>query len=155
MKLVHYSAAPLGALCPAEQRWRSFKPHGLWVSDDDCAANWRAWCEAEGFRLDCLAHATEVTLADGAEVLLLEDDDAVARFHTEWQIADFDGDLAISARYRLVDWRAVAARHAGFVVTPYRKHPLELYPVWYDALDCAGGCIWDPAAIASLRPLAG
>ena len=156
MKLVHYSAAPAGPLrvMPQEANGNPnlFKPRGFWVSDDACEDNWRAWCERESFRPESLLCASDVELAPGANILLIRTAADIDRFTREWCIRPYP---EIQSNI-FVNWRGVRERYQGMIVTPYiwsRRLCMGDTPdaMWYYTWDCASGCIWDPAAIASVR----
>lgn len=158
MQLVHYTDKPIGELVAypqdrgTERDW--FKPEGLWVSDDSCPDNWRAWCEGERFRVESLALAYEVTLKPDAEILVLRSTADIDAFTRRWAIHPVPGITS----NMFIDWCGVRARHQGMIVTPYiwerRLSFGDEDAMWYYSWDCASGCIWDPAAIASmvLRP---
>lgn len=54
-----------------------------------------------------------------------------------------------------IDWDAVAGTYQGIIITPYIWERRLGDSAWYYSWDCASGCIWDPAAIGSLRVFAG
>jgi hypothetical protein len=56
-----------------------------------------------------------------------------------------------------IAWDRLRERYQGLIVTPYiweRRLTMGNGPdaMWYYFWDCASGCIWDPAAIASVTP---
>ena len=122
----------------------TFKPSGLWVSvpgDYD----WPAWCRAEEFRLDRLAHEYEVTLSPDARILHLDD------------LFDIEG---LTDRYpnpgkwdEYPDWDAVARDYDGLIIAPY-SWSARWDVSWYYGWDCASGCIWNLNAIESVTSLA-
>jgi len=148
VKLVHYSAAPIGALVVREQKSHSIKPTGLWVSDDDDEQNWRAWCEAEDVRPDCLRFAYDVELVPDANVLFLRSAPEVLSFGREW-LTDDPALREVNRSEMFLAWNRVRERWAGLMITPYQWE-VRLGPMWYYGWDCASGCIWDPAAIKSI-----
>lgn len=157
MKLVHYSAEPLGELRVVEQAGDTFKPRGLWVSDDDCEDNWRAWCEGENFRLEALTHRTEIELKPGANVLVLETAFQIDEFTDKWHVAPPFPASGFHSRM-FIDWTGLRAHYAGMIVTPYiwsRRLSMGDTPdaMWYYSWDCASGCIWNPDAIQNTRLL--
>lgn len=123
------------------------KPSGLWVSDD-ADFGWLDWCVGEGFRLHQLAARWSVVLCAPAQILWLTTSADLDAFTQRYGRLVGDSPLQCP----VVDWAAVAADHAGVVVTPYqwtrRLHPPTM---WYYGWDAAGGCIWDPAVIARLE----
>ena len=148
MKLVHYSDQPLGALLvrePGPER-AFFKPRGLWLSDDDCDDNWRAWCVAEGFGLERLTHVHDVELLPDANVLILKSAADIRSFTREWTFED--PKLPSMMRVR---WPDVMTAYDGLIITPYIwRMRLDMEAGWYYSWDCASGCIWQPRAVASV-----
>lgn len=144
MKLVHYSNQEVHAInAPSKPQKIDTKPCGLWVSDDsDTETNWRAWCVSEGFRLDCLTHVHDLVLAPHANVVVLR---------SSWELTDFHRRFAVEPEwargmrypYEIIDWREVADRWDGIVITPYIwSMRLEGEASrWYYGWDCASGCI--------------
>jgi hypothetical protein len=129
---------------PAPSR-ESFKPRGLWVSDDDCEENWREWCIGERFCLERLTHVHDVELVPDADVLILRSAFEIDAFTKEWRC-----DEGVLRDYAL-RWPDVQARYAGLIITPYIwARRLDGGADWYYGWDCASGCIWNPVAIASV-----
>ena len=159
MRLVHYTDKPVGRLEVIPQRRGTerdyFKPKGFWVSDDDCEDNWKAWCESETFSLERLALAYDVELARNANVLLLSSAKDIDAFTDEYFTEPYPYLRKFRSRM-YIDWEKVRSRYLGMIVTPYIwERRLSLEPgapdaMWYYSWDCASGCIWDPAAIASM-----
>lgn len=169
MKLVHYSRRKLGPIVALPQPEWFMKPNGLWLSDDDCEANWPER-KPSGRPLGRFVY--DIALMPGASVVMLRSEADIEAFTDEWkhvvvglfeepvlpwpEIYDLPEVRALGFRKpnmeRLLShirWRAVAERYAGIVITPYQyrlRHDL----LWYMPWDCASGCIWDPAAIASV-----
>lgn len=153
-RLLHYSAEPLGPLRRIEQRagtaFPHDKPRGLWVSVEG-PDDWREWCEAEGFGLDRLAHAHEVTLRPGARVLWLRGASDIDGF-----TARYGAPYGIGHGFHMtgIRWADVAADHQGIVIAPYCwERRLHHGADWYYGWDCASGCIWDPEAIEAVALL--
>ena len=160
MRLIHYSAKPLASVYSiplAEQekhRMGLHKPRGLWVSvegDDD----WKSWCEGEGWGLAGLACAAEITLAQGGNVLILEGEAALDKFHDEYSVVQFryGGGLGVKTA---IEWPKVAAKFDGIIIiAPYVYGRRLDGPVsdWYYGWDCASGCIWNADAISALNPV--
>ena len=144
MRLVHYARSLVGALKNGDRRDAHFKPHGLWVSDDDCEDNWRAWCEAEKFRLDALTHIHDVVLTQDADILHLASAGEIDAFTRQYGVpGEFESPR--------VNWGAVTECYQGIIITPYIwQRRLDGNAGWYYGWDCASGCIWDVAAIASV-----
>lgn len=148
MKLVHYSRLPITKLKRLRNDARDlFKPRGLWVSDDDCEDNWHAWCESEGFRLDCLTHAHDVELKNNASIVILTSAHDIDSFSQEFCFKNKTPMWPFSLR-----WPAVTKKWQGIIITPYiwERRMFEGNTDWYCGWDCASGCIWDPTAIASI-----
>lgn len=150
MKLVHYSNGPVGTLeMRAQPPGREFfKPHGLWLSDDDCEDNWRAWCIGESFGLERLTHVHDVDLQPDANVLVLRTASEIHTFTREW--TRFDDDTL--GRFGYPHWPDIIARYDGLIITPYVwSMRLDMGARWYYVWDCASGCIWHPRAVAAIR----
>ena len=141
----HFSAeAALGVIAPMEQG-DPRKPRGLWISVDG-PDDWPSWCLSEGFRLDRLRHRHVVTLADGAAILRLETAADVSSLFKLFNTGDTDPWSFRSA----IDWKRIAYSYQGIIIAPYQWSCRHAY-AWYYSWDCASGCIWDPAAIASIE----
>lgn len=169
MQLVHYSHVPLGQLWTWRQLSAAAKPMGLWVSDDDCEANWPA-CKPRGWPLG--RYVYDVELATDSAVLILRTKAEIDAFTAEWKsnldlgppdkayndwLASlppaFVSVLDLPTLEQLtttIAWNKVATRYPGLVITPYHWR-LRDNLLWYMPWDCASGCIWDPTAIASVR----
>ncbi len=142
LTLSHFTSRP--GLTPHDvaQTKAGYKPAGLWVSVDG-PDDWPAWCEREEFRDLTRQHEHRVTLASDARVLHLATVDDLRAFTRRFP-DEYFGLLGF------IDWAAVAAEYQGIVIAPYQwlaRFELGFYYGW----DCASGCIWDPAAIASVE----
>jgi hypothetical protein len=145
MKLVHYSRVPLPPLRRVEQHPHTFKPEGLWVSDDDERQNWASIVpKARGGLRRNLKYAYDVTLAAAANVLMLRGVDEVDEFIRRWTV--------VEPRAGRFPWSRVAEQYDGVIISPYvRSYPIDREiserdrQPWYFAWDCASGCIWNPA----------
>jgi hypothetical protein len=138
MRLVHYSDAIIDLILPRGSSKCEFKPKGLWVSDDDCEDNWRAWCISEGFRLDRLTYAHEIDIHSSAHLLILGNDPQLDDFT---QLFSVPGKLSHDVGQ--IDWDRVKEQYDGLIISPYVwSQRLEL--MWYYSWDCASGCIWNP-----------
>lgn len=144
MRLIHFSAEPLAGIWPVmQQPQASFKPKGLWVSDED-EYGWREWCRDNDWG-DGLAVAHEIEPTDEARLLTITSAAAIDEFTAIYGTSD-----------RLscwIDWAAVASTYQGILITPYIYERRLSYesPSWYYPWDCASGCIWDTDAIAGFR----
>jgi hypothetical protein len=149
MKLVHYSSKPLQTLRAGrlDHPELSLKPDGLWVSDDNCEMNWRAWCIGANFGLDSLTHVHDVTLRDDANVRVITSVAELDAFHAEYRLPGLP-DFALG-----FDWARVMQAYDGVIITPYLwQRRLDGSSRWYYGWDCASGCLWNPAVISvSLR----
>ena len=148
MRLVHYSTEPLVTIRATIQQTRPVdKPRGLWVSDEATDWGWSHWNQAEEFIDTDAQHATEIVLADDARLVVIS------------TVAELDAFSAFRGTHRAgealfeIRWADVAAEAQGIVISPYWwERRTERESAWYYGWDCASGCIWDPDAIAGLRP---
>lgn len=157
MRLVHWSAQQLtlADIKDAEQVTPSFdhldnpyKPKGLWVSDED-GYGWKEWCEAEGFQLERLAYGHEIELHDSAKLLTISTD-AQLDVLTETYGIDLLKGIPIAGKS--IDWQTLAKDYDGIVISPYlHSRRFARHTLWYYGWDCASGCIWNKAAIKSLK----
>jgi hypothetical protein len=138
LKLIHYTSDIIeGPYRIPKNPSTDFKPHGLWVSDDDTDYGWADWCRAEDFRLESLQYAYRVTLREPNNVLIISTPESLKRFGKTYK---HDGP---AIRFSL-DWEAVAQQWDGLIITPYQSEcRLELDHLWYNIWDCASGCIWN------------
>lgn len=146
MNLLHYSEEPV-----AFDRARTYvqpepefyqKPAGLWVSvegEDD----WPSWCRGEEFNPEGLRVSHRVTLAPGANVLLISTGKALDEFHETYAVGN---EPYAVLRKASIDWRKVATDYDGIIIAPYRWNH-RLSHLWYYGWDCASGCIWNLDAI--------
>jgi hypothetical protein len=147
MRLVHYSSKPISELHVVAQREYDLKPLGLWVSDDDCANNWFNWCVGEGFRLEALTHIHDVQLSAKADICVLGSAYDIRQFTTKFRTSE---ETKLSSW--CLDWPRVRQFYDGLIITPYIWDcRLDLETIWYNTWDCASGCIWNPAAVASIQ----
>jgi len=154
MRLIHYSNAPVQLdtlIARGQDENGSFKPTGLWVSDED-GFGWREWCIAENFHLDLLTHVHEVTLSNTAEIKFLRTPEEVIAFGHEFAMTDGPGArLNAWGTIFAINWVRVIQRWGGIVITPYQwSCRLDRECLWYYGWDCASGCIWEPTAIGSI-----
>ncbi len=146
MDLIHYSNALLGEVESVEQQADpTCKPSGLWVSDDDCEDNWRAWCEAEDYHVGHLRWRHRVNLRPDAKIVRLSSANEIDAFTKKYHRPPW-----IGASSYFIDWDAVADDFAGIIITPYVWARRLEGAAWYYGWDCASGCIWDASAIASM-----
>lgn len=150
MKLIHYSPRRIDSLKIQEydQNEVEFhcKPNGLWLSVEG-KDDWKEWCKAEDFRLDCLRFSYEVILKENANILHLK---------TKEEIFDFSKQFPYRSKIRAVgefldtkdthelNWFEIKKKYQGIIISPYQWGcRLELGSSWYYPWDCASGCIWD------------
>ncbi len=156
---VHWSDRPLtrdqlySVAQPHTVREPAFKPSGLWLSDEGVAdCSWRSWCEAEGFRVERLLWRNRVTLAADHNVMILGTPEEIDLFTHGYMLEEHRLPTRIESFY--IDWRKLAERHQGILITPY-QYSRRYAPIWYYPWDCAGGAIWDMRAIADIVPEVG
>lgn len=120
---------------------RQFKPVGLWLSvvgDRD----WKEWCEAEEFGLGSLTNSVDFDIADAANILVIDNPDALVAFHCKYRVPALYG-----SRYE-IEWVRVAREYDGIIIAPYQYSlRLDHDMLWYYTRDCASGCIWNLKAI--------
>lgn len=139
--LFHFSDEPLPRIELRVQPRASIKPIGLWVSDE-ADFGWSTWCREEKFHLERLAIRHRIRLASESGVLAIGTIETFDAFAARYAVP-------LGRRATVIDWAAVADRHRGILITPYRWDR-RLSSFWYCGWDCASGCIWDPAAIAAI-----
>ena len=157
MNLVHYSSGPVGPLrlmLQARGGHNHFigKPHGLWLSVEGNGDGWRDWCLSEGFGIEWLTHVHDVSLAEGANVLHIADEDALDEFTGTFSATDADlARIGVEHYSRYIEWADVALSFDGIIIAPYIwSRRLHEGTFWYHGWDCASGCIWHPRAITSV-----
>lgn len=144
MRLLHYTAEPftLDRSRSYDEAHRIDKPRGLWVSvegEDD----WESWCRSEDFRPESLSHVTEVVLTADANVLVISNPDELRGLTARFPLDV--GDL-------YPDWARIKSTYDGIIVAPYQwSCRLATEVTWYYTWDCASGCVWNLAAIDSVR----
>lgn len=156
MRLVHFSSEPfLGPVEPRTQEAQSGrfdKPWGLWISDED-EYGWGAWCRESEF--GDLTHATLVTLADEANVLVITNAEEFLAFEKEFGFTHYADMPRWPGRDQHPDairWHEVAEKYDGILITPY-QWDMRHSSMWYYTWDCASGCIWHPRAVARIEPI--
>lgn len=154
--LIHYTDKPLTAVHSIEQYdsvgKRFDKPRGLWISvkgDDD----WAHWCASESFGIGSLAY--RIILAKDAKILRLCGAEAIDSFtmHNRFNPLGWPPSLGTESGWN-INWANVARKYQGIIIAPYIwERRLTSGCSWYYGWDCASGCIWDAAAVASIRQL--
>lgn len=157
MILRHFSAAPVPeVLSMAQIDIPFFKPRGLWLDVDGA---WKEWCEENEFHLENLTHVHAVELDPSAAICRISTEDELRAFNRQFA-AEWVSPRSPRARYGRdgdtrsysVDWKAVARDFAGIIIAPYlhsMRHDDEC--AWYHPWDFASGCVWDAAAVKSIR----
>ena len=135
MRLVHWSNERLSSIYKVTQQPGSYKPEGLWVSDES-AFGWRDWCHIQEY--PCGTVGTPIELLPGHNVLILRTVDEVLAFSKEFK-----------STVGIVDWVRAAQHYDGIVITPYQPNlRLTEETYWYYGWDCASGCIWRPQFVS-------
>ena len=156
--LIHYSTAPLTAVHSVEQTadGRNDKPTGLWFSVGDDEDGWRAWCEDNMAEWIKDRIVTEVVLTPTAKMLRLTGAEQIDAFTAEYSVtptwASGMGERGSLFERYAIDWRRVASEYQGIIIAPYVwSRRIDDAARWYYGWDCASGCLWDAAAVASLK----
>lgn len=148
---------PRRAYLQREERSPYLKPVGFWVSVAG-EWDWPGWCESEEFNMQGLAVRHDVQLSPSAQILLLSSVEEIDDFTTRygWSKGKSFAQPGLPAHHWVesgIDWHRVAADYDGIIITPYQwERRLERHTSWYYGWDCASGCIWNPNAIASVKP---
>ena len=155
-RLIHYSTTPLTEVYSITQDGYgsgSYKPRGLWVSasgEDD----WPAWCHSENFGVERLQNPVEVVLRPDAKILRISTPEGIDAFEREYVTrAAYPHEGAKEYRSESVNWKLVAERYQGIIISPYIWERRLTDTMWYYGWDCASGCIWDAKAISHLVPI--
>lgn len=117
------------------------KPKGCWITDDsnDC---WQTWCLSEQFNLSNLTHKHQIIL-DESNILIIRSIPELDAFNADYLIDEMRG---------AIDWKRVAQKYDGIIITPYQwKRRMQFN--WYYGWDCASGCIWKAKAILEIKLL--
>lgn len=137
----------------------SQKPVGFWLSVEDYEddQNWKTWCEAEDFNLECLAYRYKIFLKDSAKILLLTSYDEIIEFTMKYK-----AEVSLKSNQFLypeekpfvyqINWLAVKKLYDGIIIAPYVWGcRLDTCSCWYYGWDCASGCIWNVDVIESFK----
>ena len=154
-KLIHFSEKPLTevrSVAQGKSNSGPYKPCGLWVSVEGGKSHgWFAWCQSERYGLQGFVHQTEIVLRGDARVVWIKTARELDAFTDEYERRD-DPDYPRYAREP--DWARVADRFQAIIIAPYLwSRRMHKRTRWYYTWDCASGCIWDSAAVASLASL--
>jgi hypothetical protein len=174
VRLVHYSDTPVPEVRSVAQpiypseilRMISVvsKPEGLWLSVEGFGRTWPDYCKVMRCKPGRLRYA--VRLAPGAKVLRLSSADDLDAFTERYGFPDadtFPGKAVVGVDDPMagvfggfdrsgIDWPKVAAEHQGIIIAPF-VWSRRLHLAWYYGWDCASGCIWDAAAVASIKQI--
>lgn len=136
------------------------KPHGLWFSVEDYPEdmNWRTWCEAEEFRLECLKFRYRVKIRHNSDILVLSSSEDIVGFSRKYAGNDpidfkkYTQDFSRPDYIYIIDWNKVMEDYDGIIIAPYQWSCRLMNPTtsWYYGWDCASGCIWNLDVIESL-----
>lgn len=156
MKLVHWSHKVVTEVRGAHQNKlrTGMKPNGFWLSDESRGAyGWRQWCKSEGFRLWGFRYEHHIELADDAKILYLRTAKDIDDFSEEYKLDDeLNRRMAeIGNSIYHIDWKRVAKKYHGIIITPYQWSQRLGRHSWYYSWDCASGCIWNRRAIKSIE----
>lgn len=139
MILTHYSPEPIVKLLNREQD-STFKPKGLWVSDET-DHGWNTWCNDNEFGVnDDYIYSVTVDMTD---VLLISNSLDLLSFHHKYRT------VGSTHMMEYIRWDSVAEDYKGIIITPY-LWSIRMDLIWYYGWDCASGCVWDVSAITSI-----
>ena len=157
IRLTHFSGEPLvfdpaRTYAPVKDRFLSeCKPPGIWLSDESAERSWSDWVRSEypdGYEQFPLDHRTAFdceTIAlyqphppGNPTALLIDTDEALEKFCDEYLVPGLVG--------RHPDWERICGDFAGIVISPWRASRTH-GDIWYYTWDCAGGVVWDLAAL--------
>ena len=152
-RLIHYSSEKINVLEKREydQNLATFqhKPKGLWISiegEDD----WKNWCIAEKFELQCLTFCYEIILKEDANILYLKTAEEIFDFTKKYSLIQMISYLQYDTDQ--IDWLKVKQDYQGIIISPYQwVCRLSSKSTWYYGWDCASGCIWDLEAIKEFK----
>lgn len=148
------------------------KPKGFWISvEDESAHGWKEWCQSQSYALERLVYEFEVTILPTARILYLSTAKELDDFTVEYkssggmntEMEKFrENNFRLSPHFNFlanypatvyeIDWHRVAEKYQGIIITPYIwECRLDGGLFWYYSWDCESGCIWDAAAIESVK----
>jgi len=145
MYLIHWSKEPISKVIFRFQTEHSYKPTGLWVSDED-DYGWKQWCKDNEYPCGQIAYS--VNLISNHKILIIKNLKDLAEFTYTYGYSYYG--------LSRIDWVAVARKYHGILITPYQSINYEDKEYqWYYGWDCASGCIWNPISIrlSLLSPL--
>lgn len=154
MRLVHWSADIVTEVHGKWQVNHTFKPMGFWVSDESRGMeSWRRWARDNGFRRYAFRYEYEVMLSPKAKILYLRNHEDIDKFSVKYGYDLLEVSHIQRSRPYIdaIDWKRVAKKYHGIVITPYIYSQRLGTNMWYYPWDCASGCIWNARAIESIR----
>ena len=150
VRLLHYSKEPLkGVKSVAPKRQgESFKPKGLWVSEDDA---WKKWVSQNKFYPEEYVIENEILLEPDANMLHISKLEELHAFTDKVEVP-----AEWTRKYKYVDvlnldWESVANSYDGILIMPYiwggHSDPKTM---WYYGWDIGSGCIWNADAVKDI-----
>jgi len=149
LKYTHLSRSRFASLWDRTGVYHNMKPVGLWVSDKS-EEGWLAWCRSEDFGYG--PYEYEVTLKKGANILFIKTLEELDEFDTMYSeslpsLAGSKRELLLELSKNLlmwINWERVIEEYDGIMIFPYQYKRRYEY-MWYNAWDCASGCIFYPS----------
>jgi hypothetical protein len=137
-RYVHYSRNSEIALYDKPGVRQNFKPMGLWITDET-DQGWLSWCKREEFGTG--NHIFDVELNPVAKIKQIDTLEKLDDFAREYRYNPFDPDGLSQMDW--IDWASVLVDYDGIMIFPhfYQRH---LDFIWYNAWDCASGCLFRP-----------
>lgn len=133
----------------------TFKPHGLWLSDESGEEGWHNWCKDANFYIDSLKYELNFFL-DTSDCVHLKTFNEIIAFNDKY-ITNFKDygfrnkkTIDLPEMPKTIDWPRVKKEHKGILITPYCYSARFNY-MWYYGWDCASACIWDLSALKLLN----
>ena len=139
MSFYHYSSAPfiLDRSHPySDGNGGTFKPNGLWLSDETA---WEEWCRGEEFALERLQHKTLIQL-NMDRILLLDTHGKLAQFSADFKVQDIYPGIG------RINWKLLLNHFDGVAIVPYSVPARNAF-LWYYGWDCSSACVWNLEAI--------
>lgn len=127
------------------------KPDGLWYA---CGGEWIEFCINNGMQDEWnFVHEIDI---DYTKILLIDTPNKVFEFYNKYKTPNkFKDPVRIipSDNVHMIRWEEVVQDgYHGIEFAPFfTEKELGQYLAWYNSLDIASGCIWNPAAIKSIE----
>jgi hypothetical protein len=122
-----------------------FKPCGLWLSNEN-EYGWKIWCEQSGY--GSLVYETKFEI-NFDNILVLNTEQKIIDFYEKYKYKSDNDDSEshelvkqIFEELSYIDWKKVTKKYDGIVISPY-SYGLRTKFLWYNAWDCASGCVWN------------